>query len=95
MKKFLNLLNIKTWFETFLLKTVVTKGSKHAVTAIVGLLGSAIFTAKVKPILDQFGISIDSVRLAEGLTVAFGAAAGWLMNWGVHVIENREIGGLD
>lgn len=82
MKKLLNLLNVKNWMETFLMKTMVNKGIKHAVTVIAGL----VMGAKVQSILTQYGIAVDVPHLQSELTVAFGAAAGWLINWATHVI---------
>lgn len=80
-KKIGNLFNVKAWLESFVAKMVLEKGVKHAVTAVVGLLGSAVFLTKVQPVLTQLGIDIDPKELAAGLTVFFGGAAGWLINW--------------
>ncbi len=83
MKKLLNLFNVKNWVETFLMKTVVNKAVKHAVTVIIGLIGGA----KVQPLLTQFGVTIDPAVLQAQLTVFFGGAAGWLVNWGISVLD--------
>ncbi len=87
LKRIGKLFNIKAWIESFLLKTVVNKGSKHATSTVVGLLGSAVFVSKVKPVLDQFGIVIDQTQLAAGLTVLFGGVAGWVNNWMIKVLD--------
>jgi len=87
LKKVGNVFDLKAWTETFLFKQIVNKGSKHAVTAVVGLLGSAVFTTKIKPVLDQLGISIDPVQLTTGLTVLFSGAAGWIINWTIKVLD--------
>jgi threonine/homoserine/homoserine lactone efflux protein len=83
MKKLMNLLNLKKWIETFLVKTVVNKGVKHAVTVIIGLVAGA----KVQAILTQYGVQLDIPHLQAELTVMFGAAAGWLINWGLKVMD--------
>lgn len=88
--KIKNLFDVKLWVENFISKMVVSKGVKHGVTVVVGLLGSAVFTLKVKPVLDQLGVSIDTTKLSEGLTVFFGAAAGWLVNWAIKVMEHDK-----
>lgn len=86
MKKLLNLLNVKNWFETFLVKTAVNKGIKHAVTVIVGL----VLGAKVQAVLTQWGIAVDVPHLQSELTIAFGALAGWIINWATHVVYKDE-----
>lgn len=88
--KLKNLFNVKAWIQNFVGKMIIDKGVKHGVTVVIGLLGSAVFTAKVKPVLDQLGISIDMAHLAEGLTVFFGAGAGWLVNWLLKVMDHGQ-----
>lgn len=88
--KLKNLLNVKGWLENFVAKTVVSKAVKHATSAVVGLLGSVVFTVKVKPILDSFGISVDPVHLAEGLTVMLTGLAGSLMNVAIKVMDEKK-----
>lgn len=83
LKKIGNLLNVKAWIENFLFKTVVNKGVKHAVTVIVGL----VMGAKIQALLTAWGVTIDPTQLQTELTVFFGGAAGWLINWAIKVMD--------
>lgn len=85
-----NLFDFKSWMENFVAKTLMTKAVKHGVAAIVGLLSSAIFIGKVKPVLDRFGIAIDPINLAAGLTAAFTGLTGLIMNWAMKVMYKDE-----
>lgn len=87
LKKIGNLFDVKAWLETFVLKTVVSKGVKHAGTFIAGLLASAVFTGKVKPVLDSLGIVIDQAQLMIGLGAVLSGAAGYLVNWTIKVLD--------
>lgn len=86
-KKLINLLNVKNWVETFLLKTAINKGVKHLATFLAGVLASAVFTGKIKPILDASGIVIDPVALATSIGAAASGASGWLLNWAIKVLD--------
>lgn len=88
-KKIRNLFNVKAWIENVIYKKVVGKGVKGAVSAVLGLFGSALFISKVKPVLDSLGIQIDQVQLTAGLTVFFTGAAAALMNWVKHVMSKE------
>lgn len=83
LKKLGNLFNVKAWIESFLLKTVVNKGVKHAVTAVIGLLAGA----KLSALLSQYGVTLDQAQLQTELTVLFGGMAGWLVNWGLKAMD--------
>lgn len=72
---------LKARFEDYLLKKGLAKFTTGAVAGIMGLLGSAAFTAKVQPILTQAGITIDQAQLQQGLTVAITGAAMWAYNF--------------
>lgn len=89
MDKLKNLFNVKAWFENIVAKFILNKGVKHGTAAIVGLLGTAVFAAKVKPILDQLGISINQEQLTAGLTVMLTGAAGALINT-IQRVMNHE-----
>ena len=88
--KLKKLLNLRAWIENAATKFLLTKGVKHATAGVLGLLTSVFFTTKVKPILDQFGIQIDTIHLAESLTVLFTGLAGSLMNWITKVIYHGD-----
>lgn len=90
IEKIKNLLNPKAWLENAVSKWLLTKGVKHATAGIIGLLSSVFFTTKIKPILDQFGIQIDTAHLAEGLTVFFTGLAGSVMNLVTKVLYHEE-----
>jgi hypothetical protein len=80
---------VKAWVTQFAAKMILDKGVKHAVSAVLGLLGTAVFAAKVKPVLDQLGVSVDPNQLAVGLTAFFSGAAGWLINWAQKVASHN------
>ena len=86
-KKLINLFNVKTWLETFVLKTVINKGVKHLTTFLAGVVASAVFTGKIKPILDASGIVIDPVALATSIGGAGAALSGWVLNWAIKVLD--------
>lgn len=86
-KKLVNLLSVKNWVQTFVLKTVVNKVVKHATSFLTGALASVLFTAKIKPILDASGIVIDPVALATSIGGATAGATGWLLNWVIKVLD--------
>lgn len=83
LKKLGNLLNLKAWVENFLLKTLLNKGVKHAVTVVIGL----IMGAKIQAILTTFGVDIDVTKLQTELTVLFGGLAGSFINWAIKVMD--------
>lgn len=83
LKKLGNLLDVKAWLETFVLKFLASKGVKHAATTLAGIVVGLI--AKYK--LDQYGIQIDIPHFTESLIVAFGAAAGAAVNWMIKVLD--------
>lgn len=83
LKKIVNLLNVKAWMQNFLLKTLLNKGVKHAVTVVIGL----VLGAKVQAILTQFGVTVDVTHLQAELTVFFGGLAGALINWAIKVMD--------
>lgn len=91
LTKIKNLFNVKAWFESMFGKLILNKGVKHAVSVIMGLLGSAYFTTKIEPILQQAGISINEAELQAGLTVWFGSLAGILHNALIHYLYKDEI----
>ncbi len=88
--KIKNLFNVKAWMETLVKGFILKKGVKHATSAVIGLISGVFFSTKVKPILDQMGITIDPIHLAEGLTVFLSGLAGSLMNWGVKAMYKDE-----
>lgn len=81
LDKLKKLLNVKAWAESFVARMVLDKGVKHATTAIVGLLSSGWFVAKVAPILTQYGVNIDPIAFQAGVAAALSGVAGWLINW--------------
>lgn len=92
LDKLKNLLNPKAWIENAVAKWLMTKGVKHATAGVIGLMGSVLFTTKIKPVLDSLGIEINQTQLAEGLTVLFTGLAGSLMNLVTKVIYHSEGG---
>jgi hypothetical protein len=91
MKKLLNLLNIKNWISTFVGKLILSKGVKHAVTVVVGL----VLGAKVQAILTQFGVSVDMSQFQAELTVLFGGLAGSVINWAQKAMDKDGDGYMD
>lgn len=83
MKKWLKLINIKAWGETFVLKFLASKAAKHFATVLAGVVAG--IAAKNK--LDQYGIVIDVPHFTEALMTLFGAAAGALLNWTIKVLD--------
>lgn len=71
------------------MKKVIQKIAKHGTTALVGLLSSVVFTAKVKPILDSLGIVIDISQLEAGLVVLITGLLGGLWNFIDHRFFNK------
>jgi len=90
LKKLGKLFDVKSWLETFVLKFLASKGAKHAATTLAGIVAGLI--AKYK--LDQYGIQIDVPHFTESLIVAFGAAAGVLINWSIKVLDKDGDGRL-
>lgn len=95
LKKLVNLFSVKKWVEKFVFKTLVNKSAKHAATVILGFMGSAAFANDVQPVLTQLGITVDSTQLANGLVVVFGSLAGWILNWGIKVLDKDGDGKID
>lgn len=89
-KKVMNLFNWKSWIENVIYKKVMQKGIKGAVSVVIGLLGSAFFTVKVKPVLDQMGIQLDEAQLQVGLTVLFTGLFQSLFNMLKHVMDEKK-----
>lgn len=83
LKKIGNLFNVKNWIESFLLKTVVNKGVKHAVTAIVGIITGA----KVSALLSQYGVTVDPNQLTVELSAIFSGVVGWVFNWALKAMD--------
>lgn len=83
IKKFLNLFNVKSWLETFVLKFMASKGVKHAATTLAGI--AAGLATKYQ--LDKYGVTIDVPLLTESLMTAFGALFGALINWAIQVMD--------
>lgn len=90
MKKILALLNVKNWIQTFLLKTLLSKGVKHGVTVVIGL----VMGAQVQALLSQYGVSVNPETLQAQLTVLFGGLAGSVINWGIGVLDKDGDGVL-
>lgn len=87
LKKLGNLVDLKAWLETFVLKTVVSKGTKHATTFLTGFIAGPLFAMKIKPVLDQYGITIDPVTLSASVGGAIAGLTGWLLNWVIRVLD--------
>lgn len=88
-KKLINLLNVKNWVETFLLKTIISKGVKHLTTFLAGMIGSVYFTDKILPIIHMLNpeIVIDPTKLAIAVGGSAAALSGWLLNWAIKVLD--------
>jgi len=73
---------IEKIFGPVILKKVVGKLAKHAVTTLAGLLAS-------KPILENTGVIIDYTQLETWAAVAFGGLAGSLWNFIQHRFKKK------
>lgn len=82
-KKLIGLLNLKSWAQNFFLKTMINKGVKHAVTALIGIIAGV----KIQGVLTSFGIQVNVETLQAELTVLFGGLAGAAINWGIKVLD--------
>lgn len=78
-----NLLNVKKWASEFVIKLILNKGVKHAVTVIIGLITGA----KAQALLTQYGIDLDVPSFQAELTVLFGGLAGSFINWAQRVMD--------
>jgi hypothetical protein len=75
---------LKNWIiGSVIMKKVIGKFAKHATGALVGILASP----KVAPILDKFGISVDSAAMEASLIIVLVGLFGSIWNY----IEHRII----
>jgi hypothetical protein len=88
--KIKNLFNVKKWASQFVIKLILNKGVKHAVTVIIGLITGA----KVQTLLTQYGVDLDVPSFQAELTVLFGGLAGSFINWAQKVIDPDDDGEL-
>jgi hypothetical protein len=86
--KLKNLLNPSIWIDKIAANWMLTKGVKHATTGLMGLLGTALFTGKIEPLLLSYGITINHVTLQESLMVLLTGVAGTLVNWITKVMDH-------
>jgi hypothetical protein len=82
--EWLKWINPKTWFEGILIQKVIGKFVKHCTGAVVGFVTGPWFAAKIAPILNQLGVTVDWNSFSTGLEIfligAFGAAWNWIQH---------------
>lgn len=81
LKKIVGLLNVKAWLEGVLVSKLIAKGVKGASAALLGVLTSPYFVAKVQPILETLGVSIDQNTLQASVVVLLTGVTASVMNW--------------
>ena len=70
-------MGLKSWFEGY----IIGKGVKRAIHFIVAAVVGYVTSAKVSPLLAQWGVSIEPEQLRDSLTVLVGAGFAWLLNF--------------
>lgn len=77
-------INPMTWLDGIIVQKVIGKFVKHATGALIGLLTGPWFAAKVAPILNQLGVTIDWNSFSAGAQVLLIGLFGALWNWAQH-----------
>jgi len=76
---------LKKWIlGSVIMKKVIAKFAKHGAGVVVGLMSAPWFLAKVQPILDQIGVTINAGQLETGMVVILTGLFGSAWNFVEH-----------
>lgn len=81
LKKLLDLVNVKKWFEGVLISKLMAKAARGATSALVGVITAPWFVTKAQPILTQLGIVVDPDKVEAGAIVVVSGLLMSVLNW--------------